>query len=256
MTDAIPDLELIAHAQCFSLFTYEMVPEGELAFATQEEAIIDGYRRRENVTDETLESFRAHYEDLAIAKEDIFFYVYGLLHSPTYRAEYKSDLMKMLPRIPKATDFWGFSSAGRELGELHLGYEQVAPHPLTETSKTTPPTGWEAQFEHYRVGKMSFLGRKDRSGIVYNSRITLTGIPGAAYDYQVNGKSAIEWILDRYQVSTHTDSQITNDPNDYSREVDNPRYIIDLIARIVTVSLETVRIVATLPPLDILGENP
>lgn len=103
---------------------------------------------------------------------------------------------------------------------------------------------------------MSFLGRKDRTGIVYNSQITLTGIPETAYDYQVNGKSAIEWILDRYQVTTHKESQIINDPNDYSREVDEPRYIIDLLARIVTVSLETVRIVAALPPLDILNEKP
>ncbi|WP_338145348.1 type ISP restriction/modification enzyme [Cryobacterium gelidum] len=103
---------------------------------------------------------------------------------------------------------------------------------------------------------MGFLGRKDRSGVFYNSQITLTGIPETAYDYQVNGKSAIEWILDRYQVTTHKESQITNDPNDYSREVDDPSYIIDLLARIVTVSLETVRIVAALPPLDSLEENP
>nr|WP_241990826.1 type ISP restriction/modification enzyme [Cryobacterium gelidum] len=118
------------------------------------------------------------------------------------------------------------------------------------------PRDRDSQFDFYRVNKMGFLGRKDRSGVFYNSQITLTGIPETAYDYQVNGKSAIEWILDRYQVTTHKESQITNDPNDYSREVDDPSYIIDLLARIVTVSLETVRIVAALPPLDSLEENP
>ena len=242
--------------QVFSLYTYEPLPEGTFPMLSEGEAIVDGYIRRENVTDATLDAYRARYPGATLNKNDIFYYVYGLLHSPTYKETYKADLMKMLPRIPKGADFWGFSEAGRELAALHLGYETVTPHPLTETSKSAPSIDREAQFERYRVGKMSFLGRKDRSGIVYNSHITLTGIPAAAYDYQVNGKSAIEWILDRYQVTTHKESRITNDPNDYSREVDDPRYIIDLIARIVTVSLETVRIVATLPPLDLLDENP
>jgi predicted helicase len=207
------------------------------------------------VTDATLAAYRARYPGEAVSKEDIFYYVYGLLHCPSYKEAYHADLMKMLPRIPKVVDFWGFSRAGRELADLHLGYGGVAPYPLTETNRIAPPTGRQEKFDYYRVDKMSFLSRKDRSGIVYNSKITLTGIPEAAYDYQVNGKSAIEWVLDRYQMSTHKESQIVNDPNDYSREVDEPRYIIDLFARIVTVSLETVRIVAALPPLDILDEN-
>ena len=242
--------------QVFSLYTYDALPLGKFPILGDGEEIVNGYIRRENVTDGALADYRSRYPETSLNKEDVFYYVYGLLHSPTYKETHKADLMKMLPRIPKVADFWGFSRAGRELAELHLGYERVAPHPLTETSKTAAPTERAAQYEHYRVNKMSFLGRKDRSGIVYNSQITLSDIPAAAYDYQVNGKSAIEWILDRYQVTVHKESQITNDPNDYSREVDDPRYIIDLLARIVTVSLETVRIIASLPALDILDEKP
>jgi predicted helicase len=255
ITDLIPDLEMISKAQCFSLYTYDALPEGEFPMLAEGETLVEGYRRRDNVTDATLTSYCGFYKDLAISKEDIFYFVYGLLHHSTYREIYKADLMKMLPRIPKVTNFWGFSSAGRALAKLHINYETIAPHPLVETRKSEAPQDRDSQFDFYRVDKMSFLGRKDRSGVVYNSEITLTGIPETAYDYQVNGKSAIEWILDRYQVTTHKESQIINDPNDYSREVDDPRYVIDLLARIVTVSLETVRIVAALPPLDILDEN-
>ncbi|TFC37679.1 type ISP restriction/modification enzyme [Cryobacterium sp. TMT2-42-4] len=255
ITDSVPNLHLIHTGSAYSLYTYEPLPEGTFPMLNDGDEIVDGYIRRENVTDATLDAYRTRFPEVSLNKEDIFYYVYGLLHSPTYRDAYKADLMKMLPRIPKVADFWGFSRAGRDLAGLHLGYEGVAPHTLTETSKAAAPTEREEQFDYYSVGKMSFLGRKDRSGIIYNSQIIITGIPEAAYDYQVNGKSAIEWILDRYQVTTHKESQIINDPNDYSREVDDPRYIIDLLARIVTVSLETVGIVAALPPIDVLDEN-
>ena len=153
----------------------------------------------------------------------------------------------MLPRIPKTTDFWGFSTNGRKLADLHLNYETVEPYPLEEI--TIGSAGDE--YEFYQVKKLSFLSRKDRTKIIYNGNITLAGIPDEAYEYQVNGKSALEWILDRYQITTHKDSQITNDPNDYSREVRDPRYIIDLIRRIVTVSVETNQLVASLPALEI-----
>lgn len=140
-------------------------------------------------------------------------------------------------------------AAGRELAELHLNYETIEPYALQEIVMGAPAGD---EYDFYRVNKMSFGARKDRSRIIYNQQITLAGIPDAAFDYQVNGKSALEWIIDRYQVTTHKDSQITNDPNDYCREVGDPRYILDLIKRIVTVSVETVRIVAELPPLEIV----
>lgn len=247
ITDHLPDLESVSKAQWMSLYTYEPVPEDELAIPDDGEVIVDGYRRLENIADATRSAYRGFYEDPKISKEDIFYYVYGLLHSPTYKEAYKTDLMKMLPRIPKVKDFWGFSTAGRALGELHLNYESADPYALEEIA-----TGAiDDKYEFYQVKKLSFGSRKDRSKIIYNGNITLAGIPDEAYDYKVNGKSALEWILDRYQVTTHKDSQITNDPNDYSREVGNPRYIIDLIKRIVTVSMETNKIVANLPALDI-----
>lgn len=251
MGQFLPDLHTIHNAQCFSLYTYEPVSadaQGDL-FASSEGVIVDGYRRKDNITDATLSTFRGFYEDAEIGKDDIFYYVYGLLHSPVYKEQYKADLVKMLPRIPKSKDFWGFSKAGRALAELHLNYESVQPFPLEEIIKGAP-AGEDDDF--YRVNKLSFGSRKDRSSIIYNQRITLGGIPNEAYDYQVNGKSALEWIIDRYQVTTHKDSQITNDPNDYCREIGNPRYILDLIKRVVTVSVETMKIVAQLPVLEIV----
>lgn len=248
MVKSTPNLHLIHTGQAFSLFTYETVPEGELPLADGDAVIVDGYVRKDNITDATLSAYRVFYEDSQITKEDIFYYIYGLMHSPTYKETYKADLMKMLPRIPKVKDFWGFSKAGRELADLHLNYETVEPYALEEIIQGEP--GGDS-YDFYRVSKMSFGARKDRSSMVYNPRITLAGIPNGAFDYQVNGKSALEWIIDRYQVTTHKDSQITNDPNDYCREVGNPRYILDLIKRIVTVSVETNKIVANLPALEI-----
>lgn len=249
IVDKLPDLHSIGDAQCFSLYTYEPLSseaQGDL-FTEHTSDVIDGYRRKDNITDATLVTYCGFYEDVQIGKEDIFYYVYGLLHSPTYKDQFKADLMKMLPRIPKVKDFWEFSSAGRKLADLHLNYETVQPYPLEEI--TSGSVGDE--YEFYQVRKLSFGSRKDRSKIIYNQNVALNGIPDQAYEYQVNGKSALEWIIDRYQITTHKDSQITNNPNDYSREVGEPRYIIDLIKRIVTVSVETNRIVADLPALEI-----
>ncbi|WP_368797587.1 DEAD/DEAH box helicase [Kocuria sp. CPCC 205258] len=255
VTDLLPDLGVcaVSAAQIFGLYTYEPVPEGELAVASPGEVVVNGYRRRDNITDATLNTYRGFYEDVGISKEDIFHYVVGLLHSPEYKDRYGADLKKMLPRIPKVKDFWGFSMAGRKLADLQLNYETVEPYPLEEVLSSSAPVDAapEALYEFYRVTKMSFRSRKDRSRIHYNGHITLVGIPEEAFDYQVNGKSALEWILDRYQITIHKDSRITNDPNDYSREVGDPRYIINLVKRIVTVSMEINNIVANLPALEI-----
>ncbi|MGP5342344.1 type ISP restriction/modification enzyme [Glutamicibacter arilaitensis] len=250
VSDTPPVLTPNGGNQFFALYAYdELAGQGDDLLSLVEQGSSQGrYRRRDNITDATLKSYRSTYFDEDIDKEDIFFYVYGLLHSSTYKEKYASDLAKMMPRIPKVKDFWGFSVAGRELAELHLNYESVEPYQLQEIVKSEVPDAYEM----YRVQKLAFLGRKDKTGIVYNSNVTLKGIPAEALEYQVNGKSALEWIIDRYQVTVHKDSQIRNDPNDYSREVENPRYIIDLIKRIVTVSLETNRIVASLPELEII----
>ena len=185
--------------------------------------------------------------------------MYGVLHSPEYRARFASDLKKMLPRIPftrETADFWRFSQAGRDLAQWHLNYETVEPWPVQEfTSELfSDPT------KDFLVQKMTFgrataeqkaSGEKvDKTTIHYNARITLSGIPLKAYDYVVNGKPALEWIMERYQITVDKDSGLRNDPNDWAKEHNQPRYILDLLKRIVRVSLETMKIVNTLPALN------
>ena len=258
--NSVPDLHLLDTGQFFARWRYEKVEadEGMLAFDSAADGdVVDGYRRVDNITDYALETFRAAYGE-RITKEDVFFYTYGLLHSPEYRETYAADLKKMLPRVPLVTDSWPYVEAGRRLSELHLGYETVDPYPLVGLDDSTP-TG-DAAYDHFRVDKMSFAKVRDpetkklvadRSTVIYNSRITLSGIPEDAYRYMLGSRSAVEWIIDRYQVKTDNASGIVNDPNDWSREVGDPRYIIDLLARIVTVSLETMAVVDALPPLEI-----
>ncbi|MFZ1814518.1 MAG: type ISP restriction/modification enzyme, partial [Rhizobiaceae bacterium] len=266
--NSTPDLHLLDTGQFFARWRYEKVEteEGMLSLDTSYDGdaeVIDGYRRIDNITDHALKTFRAAY-GAHITKDDIYFYVYGLLHSPDYRETYAADLKKMLPRIPLVTDPWPYVEAGRRLSELHLGYESITPYPLAGLDDPAP-TG-DAAFDHFRVEKMAFAKVRDtetklvadRSTVVYNSRISLTGIPEEAYRYQLGSRSAIEWIIDRYQVKVDggpKGSGIVNDPNDWSREVGDPRYIINLLARIVTVSLETMTIVDALTPLDIRSET-
>ena len=215
--------------------------------------VIDGYRRIDNITDEALRKFAAAYADESITKDDVFFYVYGLLHSQEYRDAYAADLKKMLPRIPLVRDFRAFVTAGRALSDLHVNYEHAAPYPLTGLD--VAPLSDADAFDFYAVEKTKFGGKgkqKDKSTIIYNRNITLSNVPEDAYRYMLGSRSAVEWLMDRYQVKVDRASQIKNDPNDWSREVNDPRYILDLFARIVTVSLETMKIVDALPSLDIL----
>jgi predicted helicase len=185
----------------------------------------------------------------------LFYYIYGLLHSPDYRRRYANNLSKELPRIPAvktAVDFWAFSQAGRDLAELHLNYESVDMYPATidNNAKTD---------EDYRVEKMKYARQreegksvKDLSSIIYNHRISISDIPLEAYDYVVNGKPAIDWVIDRQCVKTDKASGITNDANDWATEtMNNPKYPFELLLRVITVSLETVKIVNALPKLDI-----
>lgn len=225
--------------------------------------VIAGYRRLDNITDDALEQFRAAHADGGITKDDVFFFTYGVLHSPQYRAEYEADLTKALPRIPFVSEFGAFVHAGRKLAELHMDYEQTVPFRLGGLD-IEPAPGSDA-YAFYSVGskKMRFGAptaeqksrgeKKDRTTIHFNDRITLSGVPDEAYRYMIGSRSAIEWIFDRYLVKTDPKSGIVNDPNDWSREVGDPRYILDLLARVVTVSVETMKIVDALPPLEILG---
>jgi predicted helicase len=253
MIDSLPDLHVTgagSGGQFFPRYTYEQ-STSELDLFSDDTA--DAYRRLDNITDEILVDYRDTYGP-AVSKDEIFYYVYALLHSPDYRAEFAADLKKMLPRIPKvatAHDFTAFTEAGRRLATLHIGYESVEPYRLDEITK--PGTG-TATGDFYRVQKMKFgkTGRvPDRSTIIYNSNITLTGIPAEAYDYTLGSRSAIEWIMERYQVKTDKASGIVNDPNDWATETGDPRYILDLLKRIVTVSVETMKILKDLPSLKL-----
>ena len=253
----MPNLHTISGGQCFPLHWYEKASSSDLqsglSFNNERDAKPDanGYIRREGVTDVALANFRKHYNDESITKEDIFFYVYGVLNSPEYREKYAADLKKMLPRIPMVPNFQYFMGAGRNLAALHLNYEELEPWPVVVESE---PMGDFNEFAHYRITKMRFksLGgrEKDKSTIIYNSKITIKSIPEEAYRYVVNGKSAIEWIMERYQVTVDKDSGIKNDPNAWCVEHNDPTYILNLLRRVVRVSVETVRIVEAMPPIS------
>ena len=285
ITDSIPDLHVMGATQVFPLYTWEPLsptsgsePDlfADLATASESRAdeaatassldfsqsigdqipvILDGYRRVDNVTDATLASYREHYGDAGITKEDIFFYVYALLHHPEYRERYEDDLKKMLPHIPRAAGFHTYASVGRELADLHVNYERVEPYPSVqeEASLHAPADPWE----RYRIGarKMHFpkLGRRDKdvTRLEYNDYVTLTGIPAEAQGYSISGRSPLEWIIDRYHVKTDKASGIVNDPNDFLREQGRPDAVVDLIKRLVTVSMRTQELLATLPKLEI-----
>ena len=216
--------------------------------------------RRDGITDEGLAYFQTAYPGETINKKDLFYYVYGLLHSEDYRSRYADNLSKQLPRIPRvkaAADFWAFSKAGRALAGLHVNYEQVEPYPVTftrgDTSLVPPPD----PHRFYRVEQMKFAGKRpnlDKSTVIYNANITMSGIPLAAYEYVVNGKAALEWVMERQCVKTDKASGIVNDANRYAIEtVGDPAYPLKLFQRVITVSLRTIEVVRALPSLGDLS---
>ena len=249
VSNIIVDLECISKGQCFPLYWYEKQEAKSQAQAdlleNPETPDADGYIQRDTITDWALTEFRQHYADDTISKEDIFWYIYGILHSPEYKQRFASNLKKMLPRIPFAQDFRAFSDTGRELGKLHLHYETIEPWPLVEEKKRLVMENKDYQVKKMVFGKKN--GKPDKSVIVYNEHLTLRDIPLKAYDYVVNGKSAIDWIMERYAVTIDKASGIRNDPNAWS---DDPRYIVDLVGRIARVSVETTNLVASLPSLN------
>lgn len=253
MVNAPPELQTDGGSQCFPLYLYDEEAQAQASdtpdmFAAPAAATAQR-PRRDAITDAGLTHFQEAYPGEAITKEDLFYYVYGLLHSPDYRERYADNLSKELPRIPRvktAADFWAFSQAGRALADLHLNYETVQPYPLTIDPKG-PLTDAD-----YRVEKMKFAKKGDKTTVIYNGKITLRDIPEAAWDYVVNGKAALDWVMERQCVKTDKASGIVNDANDWAIEtMGNPKYPLELFQRVVTVSLETQKIVAALPSLDI-----
>lgn len=251
-TRSVPDLHLLDTGQFFPRYTWEPVEDGVLDLGLSDE-VVDGYRRVDNVTDEILAHMRERY-GADVTKDDVFFFVYGLLHSPEYREKYAGELKQMLPRIPDvpAGTFRAFTEAGRELFTLHAGYEDADPYPLEVVGGEQPPLGDEEAY--YRVEKMRFPTKLKAADapdtIIMNPRITVTGIPAAAYRYQLGSRSAIEWVMRQYQVSRDKASGIVNDPNLWGIEHGNPRYILELLQKVVTVSVRTVEICDGLPSIS------
>ncbi|MCL2823613.1 MAG: damage-inducible protein, partial [Polyangiaceae bacterium] len=247
MVDCIRDLDTFGGTQCFPQYWYE-TDETSLG---QSDLFADqgrGYVRRDGITD-FIRSQAQHRYGPKVNKDDIFFYVYGILHSPSYRTTFANDLKKTLPRLPlvdSTADFWAFSNAGRALADLHLNYETRTP-PNGVLVNGVPPNRATFTPDQLIVRKMSFLKRGQKDTIVYNPHIRVAGIPLSAYEYVINGRSAIEWIMDQYAVSVHKESGIVNDPNCWGAELGNPRYILDLLLSIIRVSVETLDIVGRLP---------
>lgn len=239
ISDILPNYDNLEKGQCFPLYLYDE----------------DGTNKRDAISDQGLEYFQSFYPALAITKKDIFYYIYGLFHSEEYRGRYADNLSKELPRIPrvkKDDDFNAFVAAGRALAELHLNYEKVPCYKAILDSTAT-------EDNHYQVVKMKHPKIKvdgksvnDKTTIIYNGRITIKNIPLDAYRYVVNGKPAIDWVMERQCVKVDKDSGIENDANLWATEtMNNPRYPFELLLRVITVSLETMKIVDKLPKLDL-----
>ena len=253
VTNHIPDLNILdAGTQCFPLYWYEKKESLQLSLFDEEPQA--EYVRRDGISNWILNEVRTRLKIKSIDKEMIFYYIYGFLHSPEYRSTFEADLKKSLPRIPIIEDvdaFNDFYQAGKALAKLHLGYENV---PAYEGLEIEDTYHGKDVYEHYAVSpKMRFPKKDKKDTIIYNDYITIRHIPAEAYDYIVNGKSAVEWLMERYAITIDKKSGIKNDPNDWSREHDNPSYIFDLVCSIVNVSVKTMEIVGKLPKLSFNG---
>ncbi|TBG89600.1 damage-inducible protein [Rhizobium leguminosarum] len=262
MVDAIPEFKTHYNGQNFPL---KVFPEDSSASGGDEdEDLLSALTpekldyERDGISNYGLSLFQAAYPEEKITKDDIFYYVYGVLHSEDYRNRYADNLSKELPRIPcvrNSEDFWAFVQAGRALGELHVKYEAADAYPVTYKQGSLSLATIKDPQRFYRVEKMKYGGKRphtDKATVVYNSNITMTGIPLEAYEYVVNGKPALEWVMERQCVKTDKDSGIVNDANRYAIEtVGDPAYPLKLFQRVITVSLETMKIVKALPKLHI-----
>ena len=250
MTNVIPDQHLTGDT--FYLPRYRYIP-AQVLTRTPDPNNLE-LERVSNINPEALAQFRQHYDDAAITEDALFHYTYGVMHSQQWRETFADDLAKTPARIPMAAsvaNFHDFSEAGRKLSDLHVNYETVDPYDLEEIHAP----GWDADAPGaYRVEKMSYAGRRpnlDATRVIYNASITLAEIPTEAHEYRLGSRSAIDWLIDRYQIRTNTNTGITNDPNDWAAEHDDPRYILDLVKRVTTVSVKTMEIVKGLPELPI-----
>lgn len=264
MSNCIADIQNVSNSQCFPLYYYEEnkqnITQENTLFSNQEPNTNSSkYVKKDAIRDEALKDFREIYKDGTIGKIDIFYYIYGLLHLEEYKERFKNNLSKQLPRIPYAKEFWTFRKIGYELAQIHLNYETID---ITHKARAVKLnykgdnlfSNEEGSIDNlddecFKVKKMKF-NKTDKSVLIYNNYIKIINIPKEAHNYIVNGKSAIEWLIDRYQITPNKDSGIVNDPNLYS---DNPGYIIDLILKVIEVSVRSVKLINKLPKIDEIG---
>ena len=256
MTDVIPDLHLNGDTQSFPRYVYddeqmETKAQADLFSETSQ------FGRKDGITPEAMVHFSEVYSDHSISVDDVFYYIYGILHSEDYRTRYANNLMKELPRIPRVAtyeQFKAFADAGRKLADLHVNYEQQ-PEYAGVTIKVAPGASYRVtkKMKYRKMAEKTGNAAYDKSVIIYNKDITISDIPLEAQKYVVNKKSALDWVVERASVKTDKASGIVNDFNDYGMEMTppNPRYPLSLVLKVITVSLETMKIVKSLPPLEI-----
>ena len=255
MTDTIPDVQMQFNGQCFPLHVFSEDRFDDGLFAAGSSSVL---RKSDTLSDAVLNSFREFYSSPSISKDDLFFYVYGVLHSPEFRDRFQNNLLKEIARVPRVRTFDGFRSfsiAGKKLSDLHVGFEKVTPYPVSFKQGDLKLAHIEDPTSFFRVEKMRFAGTRessDKSTVIYNQNVTITNIPSSAYDYIVNGKSALEWVMERQSIKTDKDSGIQNDANEFANmTMKNPAYPLELFQRVITVSVETLKIVSELPKLDL-----
>ena len=241
MTDTMPDLHFIEAAQCFPRWRYpKLENEQQIASGIEQE-------REDNISDTALRSFRENYEDASITKDDIFNYVYGILHAPSYKKQFANDLSKMIPRIPYAPDFRAFADAGKALAEIHLNYETCKRYPHLKVAPRKPDLFWEEKPEQFLLGtkSMKYKDKNTKDVLFINDHVQIEGIPEETHRYVVNGRTPLEWFINRYKITpSEKNNGILNDANCW---FENPRDLVTAIERIVYVSVESARIIDNLP---------
>ena len=248
ITDIVPDLELIGKSQCFPMYWYEENENKQGSLF--DEGIDTDYVRRDAITDWILKEVRSRFGgSKALTKEHIFYYLYGILHSKDYRTRFSAHLKKSLARVPiveDVNDFMAFYKAGKALADMHLNYESFAPY---NGVSIVGDADASAGYDYFKVTKMKYPSKNQKDTIIFNDHLRIEGIPSKAYEYIVNGKSAIEWVMERYVNDVDKAFGIRNNCNDIACEHSNPRFILDLVLSIINISIKTVDIVNTLPRL-------
>ena len=241
MTNTMPDMHFIEAAQCFPRWRYPKLPNSQQITTENELKPID------NISNTALGDFSYHYSDNTITKNDIFNYVYGILHAPSYKEQFTNDLSKMLPHIPYAPDFRAFAEAGKALADLHLNYETCEQYPNLKVEPRVQNLFWEEKPEHFLLDKrgMYFKDKNTKDTLIINKHVQVSGIPAEANGYVVNGRTPLEWFMNRYKITPpEKNNGILNDANGW---FENPRDLITAIERIVYVSVESTKIIESLP---------